>query len=512
MPTTNDNCKEWKKNPLKNPFTGRSIKENGPVFKKLRKICDAQDAPRQIPQSNVLVYDKAIIDSCPQTIKEKLKLVEGDIFKTCTMSWFWVIFGCYKQIVYDSKLRENTMSQRFTIFEGIRKNGNKDKIIAKMTYTDLVLDNVNGAIINKCAELEPCIKQHFSEYIDASWVLRTHTSFVLPNMIDACKVVATNQTELNRVGMHASFSRCLLNPYCVLDVINSKMLTPEKVAKKIGELFAAIRMIGREFGFVHNDAHLGNVLYDASTQKMVLINYGQHAFFWKLDKIKNHVDDIVKFEASKYFLNERWVKHQDIHSIYHAKLSTIETWIYSQQFESSNRCDLHVFDIMTISMGIIEALQRDEVLTHLIQIDKDHINIPVVTKIEEDLEKPSEFNSLKVGILVFAHCIIAINFINSDPKNKRKKVSTVARNTIKVNRRLLRDYINTKWQIDYMFDERYFNMFFGFTDVDAIVGRFIPKITTSRGKMQSTSTQPKDVNSNYFEQEIKAYAGDESNS
>jgi hypothetical protein len=336
-------------------------------------------------------------------------------------------------------------------------------------------------------------------------------------MIDACKVVATNQSELHRVGMHASFSRCLVNPHCVLDVINSKMLTPEKVAKKIGELFAAIRMIGREYGFVHNDAHLGNVLYDASTQKMVLINYGKNAFFWKLDKIKNHVDDIVKFEASKYFLNERWVKHQDIHSIYHANLQTKETWRYSQRFEKSNRCNFHVFDIMTISMGIIEALQREEVLTHLIQIDKDHINVPVVTIIEEELKKSSEFNSLKVGLLVFAYFIIAINFINSDPKNKRKKVSTVAHNTIKVNRRLLRDYINTKWQIDYAFDERYFNMFFGFTDVDAIVGRFIPKITTSRGKiqsskMQSTSTQPKDVDSNYFEQEIKAYAGNVSNS
>ena len=32
-------CKDWKKNPLVNPETGRKIKKNGPTYKKLKKKC-----------------------------------------------------------------------------------------------------------------------------------------------------------------------------------------------------------------------------------------------------------------------------------------------------------------------------------------------------------------------------------------------------------------------------------------------------------------------------------------
>ena len=32
-------CEEWRSNPLKNPRTGRTIKKDGPVYKKLNKEC-----------------------------------------------------------------------------------------------------------------------------------------------------------------------------------------------------------------------------------------------------------------------------------------------------------------------------------------------------------------------------------------------------------------------------------------------------------------------------------------
>lgn len=39
MASSREDCKKWKDNPLKNPLTNRSIKQNGPTFTKLSKSC-----------------------------------------------------------------------------------------------------------------------------------------------------------------------------------------------------------------------------------------------------------------------------------------------------------------------------------------------------------------------------------------------------------------------------------------------------------------------------------------
>ena len=76
-------CKEFKKNPLINPETGRAIKKDGPTYKKLMKMCSESS------------YTSSVKPKSPTRVGKKVKLLKGVCLNNPD-NYTWIVGkGCF---------------------------------------------------------------------------------------------------------------------------------------------------------------------------------------------------------------------------------------------------------------------------------------------------------------------------------------------------------------------------------------------------------------------------------
>lgn len=136
---------------------------------------------------------------------------------------------------------------------------------------DVVVDALNSIVISAIGK-ELNIDVHFPEYI---------ASYPLPLAIhgDGYKMKATYENEhglqcYNSVVYKAV--KCPESLQMVVDKIQSREdYESSDLKRMLGNLFSALFRAGREYGFVHNDPHLQNVLHDTVARELVIIDFGR---------------------------------------------------------------------------------------------------------------------------------------------------------------------------------------------------------------------------------------------
>lgn len=71
------------------------------------------------------------------------------------------------------------------------------------------------------------------------------------------------------------------------------------------DIYDFIKFLGVTYGFMHNDLHLGNVLYNPTTRKLVLIDFGRAVFKKFMDNPDDEINNRLKVDFEKLHYNEQ---------------------------------------------------------------------------------------------------------------------------------------------------------------------------------------------------------------
>jgi hypothetical protein len=122
------------------------------------------------------------------------------------------------------------------------------------------------------------------------------------------------------------------------------------VMGKFADLYDFIKYIGCTYGFMHNDLHMGNVVYDISNDRLVLIDFGRSAFkkfLLNMDPELNNslMSEFSKLDCSELLKNAKIKNYVDLfnnNSLYNNTLS----------IECNGYYFGVIFDLITFSMNV----------------------------------------------------------------------------------------------------------------------------------------------------------------
>lgn len=166
------------------------------------------------------------------------------------------------------------------------KSVNLNKI-ADGAANNPLIDNVNGIVVNSLCRSNPTIADHVMRYL---------TSFTIKLATDESGSRRWSIKELANVQSQECPFHLLPTPIAsspddiyvtsVFDSVHGRPLeylldTEQKanlVLKALPKFCDALRTLGMHHGMMHNDMHTGNVFLDATTYKLVMIDYGMMTF------------------------------------------------------------------------------------------------------------------------------------------------------------------------------------------------------------------------------------------
>ena len=241
-----------------------------------------------------------------------------------SLLWLWVILSCYDSIEYSDSIKQNSCNAGFTFLSCEKSISEQvsefETLVVKFQLRpdadNIVLDNVNGYVVNRIAERMPGIRDNFMEYVDScvSFVDTNKPKPEFPlndiliashNMIDNNELI-NGLTKLKSTMKKCPISICksVKEPESLTEVIKKDDYDFESLVEKVFDLFATIRLLGGTFGFTHNDAHLGNVLYDGEDHTLVLIDYGRVLFSGNMirsydSNLDRDITDQIMYERLK---------------------------------------------------------------------------------------------------------------------------------------------------------------------------------------------------------------------
>jgi hypothetical protein len=122
------------------------------------------------------------------------------------------------------------------------------------------------------------------------------------------------------------------------------------VISKFADLYDFIKYIGYTYGFMHNDLHMGNVVYDISNDRLVLIDFGKSAFkkfLLDVDPELNNslMSEFSKLDCSELLKNAKIKNYVDLFN---------NSSLYNNTFsiESNGYYFGVIFDLITYSMNV----------------------------------------------------------------------------------------------------------------------------------------------------------------
>jgi hypothetical protein len=152
-----------------------------------------------------------------------------------------------------------------------------------------------------------------------------------------------------------AITEAINNPYSILQIFqeDNDLLLMQEVLLKTYELYEFIKYLGVEYGFMHNDLHMGNVLYNSDIKKLVLIDFGRVSFY-KYIKYKDdelHEKIISEFKKLNYNIAFDY-SDSDIDN--YTKLYSIDEYLYQHNLSIGDNGSYFgvIYDLITFSMNI----------------------------------------------------------------------------------------------------------------------------------------------------------------
>lgn len=191
---------------------------------------------------------------------------------------------------------------------------NQENTLNMMNSDSIIVDNVNGMIINHLRKENRKVMNHFMEFKDSFLFYYTNKrnaeteSYYLPVGAVLRQYPETPMQMHCQVAIYKAVNGpslgCLMRTSCAL--LNNKIISDRtkdfltKLFYQTNDLFNTIYDLGSKYGMVHNDLHLGNILVDmdSNDNNLIVIDYGRMYFHHWMHK-RQH-DGVRPMEVDKY--------------------------------------------------------------------------------------------------------------------------------------------------------------------------------------------------------------------
>ena len=338
---------------------------------------------------------------------------------------FLKIFNPYESLwfVIRKSLASNSANAEFTDIEIVNVDTRNIiqecfvKVQINSGADDLTIDNLIGFVLSKLEV--PAYIKHFTKFLHCFISLVTDANSFEPHK----RLGSRGQNDqICRVNVQEKLSSSYQSVDAFLKTINdtdaNKVIT---FLKMFEEFCTNMLKLGAETGFVHNDAHLGNVFY-APNDNIILIDYGRVKFskhiweiFHKAPTTRSLLDYYcaLSFHVWEPFIDNNLAKFQ--------KTKYVDAYMYS-----------FYFDIATMAMNIlrdseIARTQLENWLNSFLNAgtklfefspNRKDVTVPHINYLRrivrtQNLSIPSHLKFLLVGLITFAQAASMI-IINSN--------------------------------------------------------------------------------------------------
>lgn len=123
-----------------------------------------------------------------------------------------------------------------------------------------------------------------------------------------------------------------------------------KVITKFADLYEFIKYFGYKYGFMHNDLHMVNVIYDISNDRLVLIDLGRGAFKKFITNVTPELNNSLMSEFIKLDCAEL-LKKANIKN-YSDLFTNSDLYENTLSIESNGNYFGVIFDLMTYTMNV----------------------------------------------------------------------------------------------------------------------------------------------------------------
>jgi len=242
----------------------------------------------------------------------------------------------------NNKKLSNVSGNCNILIANIKNNNNEDeKIFIKFvsllsqdvnyTHTDLLLfDIITGIIFNYLIENDmmygkTLIKNHISIYkfnfisyttSDNIWnyneiidINNNNSPYNYNNIFinNINKYISEQYLYISEVideglSIENAFRNYYQDKFNMINNINNINII-KNILNNSYDFYNFLIYIGINYGFIHNDLHLNNILFNKKTNKLVLIDYGRTTFGYYCMNNDEYVNNIVKTQISKLNYN-----------------------------------------------------------------------------------------------------------------------------------------------------------------------------------------------------------------
>jgi len=280
---------------------------------------------------------------------------------------------------------------RQEIFFKVVSYDSQNRFSTNPSYEDLLIYDVISAIIvrhiRKLHEAIPALVQiqnispiYFGSFPSYKKVInRTETwdykelLYTNPNSPFSEQNISTNTTDtkciilMNQSIKHLNFNRVFVN-------FNANRTDPTNIANVVlalfdcTELYRFIEYLGLYYGFIHNDLHSGNIIFNTDTNKMMMIDLGRVSFKRFIDNEDHIVNEHVKYEIVKLGYDTMYYT-RDLSS-YKKLYSYTDLFSHRISYTVPHNPTLYfgfVFDIITLTLNIyVKLLFSFEILNPIL--------------------------------------------------------------------------------------------------------------------------------------------------
>lgn len=313
-------------------------------------------------------------------------------------------------------LKANSVNCKFTI-ANIDSEPSFIKVVDSYSSSDLILyDSVSGYIFNKIISSElstykSCVVEYkhsfLSYYYNNIW---NYSDLILyddahnsveyrynynniknnESIYNASYIYISNVVKGNAVSYGDIIERYIT----ILD--REKLIHILTIIASMAIVYDFLELIGIKYGYVHNDLHPGNILFDDVNNRLVIIDYGKNAFQFFSDNDDDELNTFINNEVYKLDLNSKFSNDTDLT---YKKIIESDNFRYKvPSYKVDNKYLGITFDIITLSLNIYKLIYNINN-----QLEGKNSGILHIITIFETLIK-------------FKHCKIklAINYISID--------------------------------------------------------------------------------------------------
>lgn len=322
--------------------------------------------------------------------------------------------------IFQGKLIQNSANCKFTISQ-INNQDSFVKIVDNISTNDLLLyDTVTGYILNKILaenqefnRFKKCLvkyKYSFLSYyntiqqdsiINSFWNYNNliqydyqlmspyHFNNInnIPNYYKECYVYISDVVKGNAKSYGSIIREYINNPS--MNNLQSAFV----VIGTMSIIYEFLELLSVNYGYIHNDLHSGNILFDDVENCLVIIDYGRNVFQYFCDNQDSKINQFINDEIYKLNLLSKF--NDDINLDYNKIIISSNFKYNIPSVKFNNKYLGGIFDIITLSLSLYKFLiliNKKRNYTQLINI----INLfETLIKFEGDITS----NSYKIKIV-----------------------------------------------------------------------------------------------------------------